>query len=97
MQTQSLSSDVARMVRGDAWDSRQSNHTVARYVRSLARPNETLPELRFSLARRVSPRFFGGNCVNGEQRPSPAKHGVIQGSVGMERQVAESRRPRRTS
>ena len=35
---------------GDAWDLERSNHTVARYVRSLARPNETLPELALRLA-----------------------------------------------
>ena len=35
---------------GDALDLERSNHTVARYVRSLARPNETLPELALRLA-----------------------------------------------
>ena len=35
---------------GDALDLERSNHTVARYVRSLAKPHETLPELALRLA-----------------------------------------------
>ena len=35
---------------GDVWDLEHSEHTVARYVRSLAQPDETLPELALRLA-----------------------------------------------
>ena len=35
---------------GDAADLERSSHTVARYVRSLAQPHETLPELALRLA-----------------------------------------------
>ncbi len=35
---------------GDAWDLEHSSHTVARYVRSLAEPNEPLPDLALRLA-----------------------------------------------
>lgn len=35
---------------GDVWDLEHSQHTVARYVRSLAQPNETLPNLALRLA-----------------------------------------------
>lgn len=35
---------------GDVWDLEHSEHTVARYVRSLAQGNETLPNLALRLA-----------------------------------------------
>ena len=35
---------------GDAMDLEQSNHTVARYIRSLAQPGESIPELALRLA-----------------------------------------------